>query len=633
MARYADDAKDQVRAAVDFVDLVGSRVELRKAGAMRYEGLCPFHEERTPSFGINPVEKVYYCFGCQAKGDLFTWVQETEGVGFKEALEILAERYNVPLERADEDPRAAERRAREKRLMALLERAAAYYVRQLWESAEASDARAYLADRGLDEGTARAYRVGYSPGAWDKLVAASQRAGFTAAELLAVGLAQRSRGSSGLIDRFRGRLMFPWADARGRVLGFGARALSEDQQPKYLNTSETDVFHKGRQVYGADLARVPAAKAGSVVLVEGYTDVLALHQAGVGHVVGQQGTALTPEQAAALTRLAPRVVLCLDADSAGREAMVKAAGVLRAVRRAESRRPGDAAPALDLRVAELPSGSDPAEVVQRDGAEALRALLDGAVPFARWQVEYALARGDTGSPEGREALLQEVHAVIGPLSEGIVRQELIRTVADRLALSDALLASTFSKPVPRPRDPSLPAAPPPARPRPVPPSGVDDEAAALEALIGADPGRDDGPPADPALRALDRRAEEELAFLALCIALPAEGARRLGELDLDAQFAGGAARRAAEHLRTHAASPTTDLPPDDEALAGLMAELVVRAGRFDDARPDDLDTWTLRLDLARVNRAISTATATGGPVFELAQERQRILGELRKLFT
>src|SRR4051812_48652148 len=367
MARYTDDSRDKVRDAVDFVDLVGSRVELRKAGVRRYVGLCPFHEERSPSFGIDPIEKLYHCFGCGVGGDVFKWVMEIENVGFSEALEILADRYNVPLERTEEDPGAAERRTREKRLMALLERAAAFYVRMLWESPEAEGARAYLGERGLDEATCREFRVGYSPSGWDRVVRASTGAGYSVEELMAVGLAQRSRGQSGVIDRFRGRLMFPWADERGRVLGFGARALSADQTPKYLNTSETDIFRKGRQVYGADIARTAAAKAGSVVLVEGYTDVIAFHQAGVRHTVGQQGTALTSDQAGALTRLASRVVLCLDADSAGQAAMLKAATVIRSVKR-------DA----DVRVVALPAGSDPADVVAREGAEAVRAMIDAA---------------------------------------------------------------------------------------------------------------------------------------------------------------------------------------------------------------------------------------------------------------
>src|ERR687884_294900 len=199
MPRYTQDSRERVRDAVDFAELVGAKTELRRAGVRRLQGLCPFHEERTPSFGIDPVEKLYHCFGCGAGGDVFTFVMETEALDFSAALESLAERYRVPLEREAEDPRDAERRQRRERLLALLERTAAYYVRVLWESAEAAGAREYLTSRGLEEDALRAYRVGFAPGGWDRVVVGSRRAGFSENELLAAGLAQRGR-NGGLID-------------------------------------------------------------------------------------------------------------------------------------------------------------------------------------------------------------------------------------------------------------------------------------------------------------------------------------------------------------------------------------------------------------------------------------------------
>src|SRR5919197_4576372 len=301
------------------VDLVGTRVELRRAGGKRLEGLCPFHDERTPSFGINPAEKLYYCFGCGEGGDAFKFVQLTEGVDFKGALEQLADRYGVQLEVVEEDPAAAERRRERERLLELLERTAAFYVRYLWDSSEAGPAREYLAGRGLEEATLREFRVGYAPSAWDKVLVASRRARFTDRELVAAGLASRSRGEGRTYDRFRRRIMFPLCDSRGRVLGFGARAMGADQKPKYLNSSDNAVYRKGRHLFGADIARAPAAKAGAVVVAEGYTDVIAMHQAGLKQTVGLMGTALTDEQVGELARLAPTVLLALDADAAGQE--------------------------------------------------------------------------------------------------------------------------------------------------------------------------------------------------------------------------------------------------------------------------------------------------------------------------
>src|SRR4051794_8949093 len=373
MARYTNDSRERVRDAADFAELVGARTELKRSGVNRLQELCPFHEERTPSFGIDPTEKLYYCFGCQAGGDVFKFVMETEGLDFSAALEWLAERYRVPLEREAEDPREAATREARERLLALLERTAAWYVRLLWESEEAAPARSYLVGRGLEEGALREYRVGWAPDTWERVVIASSRAGYSADELLAAGLAQRAR-SGKLIDRFRGRITFPLADERGRVLGFGARAMSPEDRPKYLNTSENELFHKGRIVYGADMARAAAARAGRVVLVEGYTDVIALHQAGVPEAVAQMGTALTAAQVDALARLAPKALFCQDPDRAGQESVAKGIESLRshnAGRRATR--------AVEFRIVRLPPGQDPADVVQQSGAEQLRRLLEQAI--------------------------------------------------------------------------------------------------------------------------------------------------------------------------------------------------------------------------------------------------------------
>src|SRR5205085_838337 len=209
MALYTNESRDRVREAVDFVELVSASTELRRAGPARFEGLCPFHEERTPSFGIDPVQKVYHCFGCQASGDVFTFVQETEGVDFKGALELLAERYGVELVREEEDPQQAERRRRRERLLELLARTAAYYERHLWDSPEAARARDYLAGRALGEQILKEFHVGYAPSAWDRVLTASRRGGFSVEELYATGLAQRSRQTGGPYDRFRSRITFP----------------------------------------------------------------------------------------------------------------------------------------------------------------------------------------------------------------------------------------------------------------------------------------------------------------------------------------------------------------------------------------------------------------------------------------
>ncbi len=611
MAFYTQASKDRVRDAVDFVELVSTRTDLRRAGPSAYEGLCPFHDERTPSFGINPASKVYYCFGCQAKGDVFTFVQETEGVDFKEALELLADRCGVELEREAEDPREAERRRRRERLGELLTRTSAYYERCLWESKEAQRAREYLEGRGLREETLRSFHVGYAPSAWDKVLVASRRGGFTEQELYATGLAQRSASERGRVyDRFRARLMFPLADTRGRVLGFGARALREEQKPKYLNTSDNDVYHKGRHLYGADLARAHAARAGRTILCEGYTDVIAMHQAGWPNTVGLMGTALTAEQVGELARMAPTVLLALDADTAGQEAM------LRASQLAARRR-------LELRVVSLPGGSDPAELIQREGPEGIAAAVEESKPFVRFRVERVLAAGDHGSPEGRDRMVEELRPVFATLPPSAMRMELTRLVAGRLELPESLAERLLSAPA----SAAGRAGGERTRAGTRSPEGSDARTSrGGEAGMGA-PARRAGPGAAFAVGDLARRAETERTFLALCIASPAEGEQALAELDPEEHFTAERLRRAAAHLRAGSlAEPMAGLAEEDPELTGVLAELVVQAGRLPSAAaPAMLEVQRMQLDLARLDRRILTARAQGsGEVSDLARHRAEV---------
>ncbi|HEY2142551.1 MAG TPA: DNA primase [Solirubrobacteraceae bacterium] len=588
MALYTSTSKDRVRDAVDFVELVSARTELRRAGPSRYEGLCPFHDERTPSFGIDPTQKVYHCFGCQASGDAFTFVQETEGVDFKGALELLAERYGVELEREQEDPREAERRRRRERLLELLARTAAYYERCLWEAKEARGAREYLQGRGLSEAILREFRVGYAPSAWDRVLGASRRGGFSEQELYTTGLAQRSRENGRPYDRFRGRIMFPLADVRGRVLGFGARAMREEQKPKYLNTSENEIYHKGLHLYGADLARTHAARAGQVILCEGYTDVIALHQAGIRNATGLMGTALTSEQVGELARMAQTVLLALDADSAGQEAMLRAAGL------AAKRK-------LELRVVALPGGADPAELVQREGAEAMNAAVKESVPFVRFRVERVLASGDHSSPEGRDRMIEELRPVFATLPPSTTRMELTQMVSGRLSLPESVMETLLA-----------------------PRRGGDGGSGRGDSSTG-------GGASVTRANGLLRREDPERTFLALCIASPEEGALALGELEVEELFTSALLQRAARHLRAgRLREPMSD--PDgeegalerDSQLKDLLAELVVEAGR-EQAHPAMLDVQRLQLELACMDRRIQAARGQeSGDVRELALRRGEV---------
>jgi DNA primase len=607
MALYTTESRDRVRDAVDFVELVSARTELRRAGSARYEGLCPFHDERTPSFGIDPVQKVYYCFGCQAAGDVFTFVQETEGLDFKGALELLAERYGVELEREQEDPRAAQQRRRRERLLELLARTSHYYERYLWESREAARAREYLAARGLEEAVLREFKVGYAPSAWDRVLVASRKSGFDEPELYATGLAQRSRQSGQPYDRFRARIMFPLSDLRGRVLGFGARALERDgaardagggapsaTAPKYLNTSDNAIYHKGHQLYGAHLARPHATRAGEVLVCEGYTDTIALHQAGLRNAVGLMGTALTAEQVGELARMANRVLLALDADTSGQEAM------LRAFALANRRK-------LELRVVPLPSGTDPAEMIQRHGAAEMEGAIDRSVAFARFRAEHVLSEGDPSATEDQDRMLDRLRPVFAALPPSAARMELTQIVSSRLGLREGIAERLLSGDV-----------------------AASARAGSLEARSG--PSTNGGQGA--ARRSISRGEEAERAFLTLCLAAPELGRPALEGLDVDRHFSSGLLRRAARRLREgdlreplcDPSGRLGDLDQDPE-LKALMAELVVEAGA-ERTKPALLEVQRMQLELAYLDRQIQRARGQGGgEVSELARERARIKSE------
>jgi DNA primase len=547
---YTQDSIERVRQAIDIVDLVGAKTDLRRVGS-RWIGLCPFHEERTPSFSVDAEKKVYYCFGCEAGGDAIGFVRETEALDFPEAVELLADRYGVELEREAEDPRAEERRRRRERLLALLERSARFYATYLWESAEAEKARSYLLGRGLAEEVLRGFRVGYAPSAPDRVALSAQRDGFRPEELIAADLARRGRGG-GLYDRFRGRITFPLADARGRVLGFGARAMGEGRGPKYLNTAESELYRKGRQLFGIDLARSQSAKTGRIVVVEGYTDVLALHQAGVRESVAIMGTALTEDQLRELDRVAPLVMLALDADRSGMNAM------LRAVRSGGT--------GAELRVVEMPEGQDPAELLAESGVDAFSARLDSAISVLEFQVRRALADADLGTPAGRDRALEETRPLIAASPvRSATRDHLVRIVADRL---------------------DLPAA------------YVDAPGEVPRAASDAEPS-----PGSLALAA-------ERAFLALCLAAGPLGRDYLERLE-EGHLSSEPARTARGHLLTHFGDPLADLPADNQAVATLVTGLVAEADGQETPSEAVLQVSFLQLELRRIDREIRRATHEG----------------------
>jgi DNA primase len=412
MARISDTTVNEVKAAADLVELVSARTALRKVGG-RYTGRCPFHEERTPSFSVNAADKLYYCFGCGARGDVITFVRETEQLDFNEAVEWLAARFNVKVEREESSPAAERARQRRERLLELLELATRYYERFLWDTKTGEPVREYLASRNLGEEVCKAFRLGLSPGG-SRLVPKAQEKGFTLEEIRAAGLANR-RGN----DYFSFRLMFPLADARGRVLGYSARKLRENDplRGKYVNSPEGELFHKSSILYGLHLARRAIAKQERSVVVEGNTDAIAVRQSGLEPVVASMGTALTERQLKELGRLCHRLYLCFDADAAGQEATLRGMELA-------------AAQGFDVRIVTLPPGLDPADAASpADAGGGFEQRLERSESYLLYRVRIEAERAS----DRQEAFVRG-REILSRFEDSPERQQALRYLADKLDL-------------------------------------------------------------------------------------------------------------------------------------------------------------------------------------------------------
>jgi len=416
VARIRDSSVRDVVAAADMVEVVSQRTPLRRASGSRFTGRCPFHEEKTPSFSVNPVEKLYYCFGCGKGGDVISFVRETENLDFVGAVEWLADRFRVPIEVEEQSPHVEAERRRRERLYAVLDQTATYFERLLWDGDAGAPVREYLSDRGLGEEVAKEFRLGLSPGRG--LAEKARERGFTLDELKSAGLAT-TRGT----DYFPQRLMFPLADARGRIVGFQARKLREDDplRGKYVNSPEGDLFHKSAVLYGLHLAKAAIAKQDFAAVVEGNTDVIALRQAGFEPVVASMGTALTERQLRELGRMTKKLFLCFDADKAGQDATLR--GMEVAVRQG-----------FDVKVVPLPEGQDPADA---PGAFSERLGTPESYPYYRTRL--IIER----SADRQEAWIR-ARELLATVPDSPERQEAVRLLADKLELPRETLAGLAS---------------------------------------------------------------------------------------------------------------------------------------------------------------------------------------------
>ena len=603
-----DDDVAAVKAASDIVQVVSEYTALRKVG-QRWQGLCPFHSERTASFSVNAVDNVYYCFGCQARGDVITFVQEKDQLDFVAAVERLAAKANIRLRYTDPD--AGEGRKRRSRLVDTMARAVAWYHERLLSGADAGAARSYLRARGLDGSVVREFAVGWAPDAWDELARALRLDDDLAA---GTGLARRNSRNR-LQDHFRARILFPIYDDRGDPVSFGGRILPGGEGPgnqgKYKNTTETPLYNKSKVLYGLDRAKAAIVTAGTAVICEGYTDVIGFHRAGVPLAVATCGTALTDEHVRLLGRFAAhRLVLAFDADSAGQAA---------AERFYRWEREHD----VEVAVADLPSGQDPADVAMTDPSR-LAAAVEGATPFLRFRLDRAFAAADLSSNEGRARAAERALEIVAEHPADLVRDQYVMDVASRCRIEPARLREQLARVLARPvrrRAPSSSTSSPEREEGPWQPEGGGGRAVANRPDGEAPPagngaavnGRHAAPREGPALEVLRHAVHDPEAV----------GPWLDAALFVDPVLLG--AYEALLESDTHAAAMAS-APP---AVADLLARLLV-----DEPSSEPFDAVRLlcmevaRREIAAVRLAAATATDGTQALTDLAT-LGRVLDGLR----
>ncbi|MDH5588026.1 MAG: DNA primase, partial [Nitrospirota bacterium] len=392
----------QIRERVDIVDLISTYVSLSKAG-QNFKGLCPFHSEKSPSFSVNPASQYFHCFGCQVGGDAFTFLMKQENMDFMEALRELSQRAGIALPEFRQATSRTESGLSRERYFHLYQLASSWYHRNLLEGPEAQEARAYLDQRGIARESWATFQLGYAPGGWNGLSHWMEGQAVPLHELNQAGLVVRKEkdGAQGFstYDRFRNRVLFPIADTRGQILGFGGRVLQDDATPKYLNSPETDLFFKGRTLYGLDKARQAAAAVGRFYLVEGYFDVIALHEHGMKNVIAPLGTALTTDHVHILRRFVPSVTLVFDGDAAGVNAALRTLDLF-------------VNSGMDVRVLVLPTGDDPDTFIRTNGVEAFRELDVRAATLLDFVVTSVLDKAKKDSIQDRVQRADEVLAIL-----------------------------------------------------------------------------------------------------------------------------------------------------------------------------------------------------------------------------
>jgi DNA primase len=469
--RIRDEDIALVREKTPIEDVVGEHVQLRNAGGGNLKGLCPFHDEKSPSFSVSPAKALYYCFGCGAGGDVIRFVQNVEHVDFAEAVEKLAARANIPLRYIDGPAPANRQPGQRSRLIEAHTAAAAFYAEQL-RSPEARPAREFLSQRGFDESVAVQFGCGFAPSGWDALTKHLLGNGFTAQELVLGGLSRES-GRGSLIDRFHRRLLWPIKDVSGDVVGFGARRLFDDDrvEAKYLNTPETPIYKKSSLLYGVDVAKKEIARQHQAVIVEGYTDVMACHLSGVTTAVATCGTAFGSEHIAVIRRLlmdsdafTGEVIFTFDGDAAGMKAAERAFN-------------DDQKFMSQTFVAVEPNGLDPCDLRIKSGDTAVRDLVARRIPLVEFVLRSTVARFDLDTAEGRTNALDRAVPLVARIKDRALRDEYARRIAGLVGVDDPMRVVARVRGLER-SDQRNAAAPAPARPEPA--QKVDESVVAVE---------------------------------------------------------------------------------------------------------------------------------------------------------
>lgn len=427
--RYSDDKIQEVRDATSIEEIISQHVTLKKRGR-GFIGLCPFHQEKTPSFHVDPERQFFHCFGCNEGGNVFTFLMKIEGISFPEAVRTLAEKANIPL---PQDTSGPDHEKETEVLYHANQLAADFYKQCLYETNAGKKALTYLTERNFSEETIRQFDLGYAPNLWDGLIQKARREKVPLQNLLKAGLIQERQSKTGYYDRFRGRLMFPIKSSSGRVIGFGGRILIHDKNvPKYLNSPETAVYHKSRILYGIYESRDQIRKAEKLLLVEGYTDVMRLFQVGFDFCAASSGTALTPGQANLIRRYAQEVILIYDGDSAGLSAALRGVDILLNA-------------SLSVKVIALPKGEDPDSFAQKNNFKQIRKLLESAHHFMDFQLNAIKKSRDLSASTGKTKAVYQLMETVGHVKDPVQRSLLVREVSEKMNIDESILIKQFKK--------------------------------------------------------------------------------------------------------------------------------------------------------------------------------------------